>query len=130
MPDPATNSIPRTCNGNGINCLHCGHARPHLCRNPSDVCIQGNKRAHFRVNVECQPIPCLLEIDALLIAVEDEQEAVVDAQAKLDDATDELDDAERALEKARAVLHQAETIESARDYCDGDNAAIAALPVI
>ncbi len=123
-------AIPRACNGSSLKCLHCGHSRPHICRNPTDSCIQGDQHKHLRVAVECEPIPSDSELDKLTCAVEDAEDQVDDAQSKVDEAQGQWEEAQYQLQQARAALKRAQTLESARDYCNGDTAAVSLLPVI
>lgn len=122
--------IPRICDSTNRKCLKCDHARPHFCRQPYDVCIQGDLRSHYRLNVNCEPIPTQDQLDKLHAAVEEAEEAVADAREEAEEAAGKLDDAESKLAFARAELRDAKALESARDYVEADAAAVAAMPVI
>jgi predicted nucleic acid-binding Zn-ribbon protein len=111
-------------------CLQCGHSRPHFCTRPSDVCIQGNAKKHYRVNVECSPLPSEIDTAKLADAVDQAEDDVSDARDRCEAAEDELDDANGRLAIAKEKLRQAELLDSARDFVAKDDAAIAQLPVI
>lgn len=83
-----------------------------------------------RVNVSCEEIPSSSRLDSLAEMVADAEDELQTAQEHYDEAGDALDDAQHKLDQMRAALDKAQSLESARDYVEADQAAIAALPVI
>ena len=89
-------SAPSTCSGlrKGVCPQGCPHARPHYCTNAPDVCIQGNRYTHTRVNVTCEPCDpankkaqAKQRLDRLVADAEAVyHDAIAEAQEEYDDA--------------------------------------------
>jgi vacuolar-type H+-ATPase subunit I/STV1 len=130
MNETSTALVARVCAYSTSACSHCPHVRPHICTRPSDVCVYVDAHGHRRLNVECEPIPPADKINELSYTIEELQDEIDNARGKVEAAEDDLDEAKDRLRAAEKLLSEQEQLSSARDYCEGDQLAIAALPVI
>jgi hypothetical protein len=109
MAETKPNVVLSLCTGLGDHCKECPHAGAHRCTDSLDVCIQGNEKAHRRVNVQCLPLDLTRAKHRLALRLADAKSDLVDGIAEA---------LSRYVEACDRAEEQYETDAAAELYAD------------